>query len=75
MIKRLVVFFNKLIGRTYLINHGSKEVHDLNSGHVNCHILDIKNKEFCNRKKAIQIMDLSDEYNGCRWCNKKHDKG
>jgi len=73
--KRLIIWINKIIGNRYLINHRSREVHDLKNEHKNCRITAIKNREFARRKRAMDIITMVDEYNGCRWCNKKHDNG
>jgi len=72
---RIKIWFRKLFGYRYLINHASREVHDLGNEHVNCHILSIKNREFAKRKRAMDIMSMVQEYNGCRWCNKEHNNG
>lgn len=72
---RLTLWIRKLFGYRYLINHSSREVHDLKNEHVNCHINLIVNREFATPKRAMTIMAIVEEYNGCRWCNKKHDKG
>lgn len=73
ILKRLLIRLNRLFGRPYLVNHASKEVHDLRNEHVNCHLTAIRNYEFMSRKNAVQLMDLTTEYNGCMWCNKQYD--
>jgi hypothetical protein len=71
--KRMIFTLARIFGYRYLINHASREVHDLANEHVNCHILEIKDREFARRKRAVALLDMVSEYNGCRWCMKEKD--
>lgn len=61
-------------GKNYLVNHNKKEIHRLQSKHVNCLPIAKKNKQYVSFIKAITLIRTKG-YNGCRWCWKSQDKG
>lgn len=72
IIKTILIAINAAIGRRYMANENSLEMHDIKNPHVNCHLTAIKKYRFLTRRRAMQMIDLG-EYNGCRWCMKEHD--
>lgn len=67
------MFFNKLLGRRYVVNLRSKEIHDMKNEQTNCHLYLIANKEYISEDEYKEY--IKNGYNGCRWCNKQDDKG
>ena len=69
-----------LIGRPYLLNTNSGEVHDLSRKSKHCWIrlMNPKNKRHLSEKQFRQALKNGYQgkpVNGCRWCLKKHDTG
>jgi len=65
--------WNSLLGRRYVVNLRSKEIHDMDNEKTNCHLSILANKEYISEDEYKDY--LNDGYNGCRWCNKKDDNG
>jgi hypothetical protein len=63
----IVVLFYFMDEKIYLVNHSTKEIHDLIKEHHNCFAWQIKNREFVNFNQAKKLIE-TEEYNGCRWC-------
>jgi len=57
----------------YYVNHGTKEIHDLNSDNSFCRLSMITNGSYSTKRKADKLMRQG--YNGCRLCLKNEDKG
>jgi len=72
----LAEVFLIFLGFGYLVNHRSKEIHQLNEKHKNCkiHLITKHNREYVSRRKALRLIK-EDGYNGCRWCWDDADKG
>jgi hypothetical protein len=68
--------FMSFIGMGYVVNHRSREIHNISEKHRNCHIELIadQNKEYVSKGRAIQLIKKSG-YNGCRWCWNPMDNG
>jgi hypothetical protein len=75
-------FINRLLGKTFLVNVHTGEVHNLKNEKKNCGISLISrdHKKYVTKKKAIQLtkpsLDNPQEiflFNGCRWCMPKED--
>ena len=66
----------RLLGKKYLLNLNTKEIHDLSAQHVNCHIalMADHNRQFISRKTAKKLLEDS-QYDGCRFCMKDKDNG
>lgn len=74
IIKKLVFLYVYITKRNiYILNENSKEIHHLNNVHNNCKINLMTNIKYTNKKNLNSY--LASEYNGCRWCFKKEDKG
>lgn len=65
-----------LFGYRYLANRNTKEIHNLRYLHHNCHtkLISRKSRMYLTTKEKDELI-TSTEYNGCRWCMKKVDKG
>lgn len=66
------MIFQLLIGKTYLLNKNTNEIHDLKRRKVsNCcgFIKTIKrrDKKYVNFKQALELFEKG-KANGCRWC-------
>lgn len=63
-------------GLGYLVNHRSREIHDISKKRTNCKLefISAKNSEYVTRRKAMQLIKKY-KYNGCRWCWPAEDKG
>lgn len=70
---KLKLRIKKFFGFKYLVNLNTKEIHDLNNNHKNCHVDLIKNTKYIRKRKLEKY--LNDDFNGCRFCLKKHDEG
>lgn len=69
-----------LIGRPYLLNVNTAEVHDLRKKSKSCMInfMSRKNKRYLTKSEfasALKVGYKGITINGCRWCLKKHDTG
>ena len=67
---------NYFLGKRYLVNLKTKEIHDLQNKKASCR-LDLmakKNKKYVNRSEMFRLTKTED-YNGCRWCMKIYDRG
>lgn len=69
-----------LMGKPYLLNINSMEVHDLRKKTKHCwtRLMNPKNKRYLTEtqfKKALKDGYNGQPVNGCRWCLKKHDTG
>ncbi len=69
-----------LLGKKYLLNTNSGEVHLLTEKTKHCwiHLMNPKNKIYLTEKeflKAIESGFNGRPVNGCRWCLKNHNKG
>lgn len=64
------------LGFRYLANKESREVHDLKRSSLLCHVdlISKKNRKWMTEKQMLKAVN-SHEYNGCRWCMKKYDRG
>lgn len=67
-------FLRNLFGYTYVVNLGSKEIHDLNKSDSKCRIGMITKKSYVTKRKMLKMCN-SKEYNGCSKCNKQLDRG
>jgi len=79
MNKKDLTFFEALaiiFGFGYVVNHNTKEIHDLSSKKTHCqlHLMSRKNKMYVSLRKALRLVN-SDEYNGCYWCWNEKDNG
>ena len=65
---------NKLLGKTYLVNKRSKEIHNFNVKKSSCgrDMIAPQNRLWVTKKKALELIE-SGKYNGCRWCMPKED--
>jgi len=66
------------LGKTYLLNTKSMEIHDTTALTKQCgvHLMNPKNKKLLTRRqneKAITEGIYGRTANGCRWCNKETD--
>ena len=64
--------WSKFWGFNYRVNLNSKEIHKIDSKHINCLKSDKGNTVYVNEKKALELIN-GREYNGCRWCWKSKD--
>jgi hypothetical protein len=67
-------FINRLLGRTFLLNLHTGEVHNLKNEKKNCGISLISrdHKKYVTKKKAMEMI-ATKNFNGCRWCMSKED--
>ena len=63
----------KLLGYSYVVNLGTREIHNLKNTHSNCSINMLTNKKFIKKKELKNY--LNKKFNGCRYCFKLEDKG
>ena len=65
---------NKILGKTYLVNLHSGEIHNLKNEKKNCRIALISehHKKYVTKKKAYEMM-ATKRFNGCRWCMKNEN--
>ena len=71
---RIVIIYVKYCtDYRYVANKGTKEIHDLQNEHVNCHLTWLSKVDFI--KEADLATWQKKGYNGCRFCMKKEDKG
>jgi len=61
----------KFFGYNMIVNEKSKEVHNLNTPHVNCHVNEIRRYKLIRSKDLLKYIGKG--YNGCRWCMSKYD--
>lgn len=72
--------FNILIGKPYLLNKNTGEVHDLRNKKPSCFtfMMNKKNKQYISKKHFKQIFN-KEKYgvliNGCKHCNSNFDLG
>lgn len=68
--------FFLILGISYVVNHHTKEVHNLNMKHKNCKLqyATKRNSEHITKRRAEKLISKYN-YNGCRWCFKEQDKG
>lgn len=69
-------FFLRLFGYKYVVNHRSKEIHDLTKEQKNCK-LDLMaedNKQYITKKKRDKLFNAEEPYNGCKWCLTEFNK-
>ena len=64
----------RFIGKKYRVNLWSKEIHRLDNKYINCLPSNKENTIYVSEKTAIHLINQR-EFNGCRWCWKKEDKG
>jgi hypothetical protein len=69
--RRIELFFMRLIGYKYVANLNSKEIHRINSKYSQCHLTEIKDRKYL-REKQIPLW-VQYGYNGCRFCFKEID--
>lgn len=64
-----------LFGYRYLVNTHTREVHDLKKETSMCRInlMSRSNKVYVTRKQLINMKNLRDKVNGCRWCMSSTD--
>jgi hypothetical protein len=69
-----IEYLSTLLGYKYVANKNTKEIHDLQSLHHNCHkeLMSSKSKKYLTAKGKDELF-ASGEYNGCRWCMKLVD--
>jgi hypothetical protein len=60
------------LGFSYRVNLNTKEVHRLESKHINCLKSDRKNTMYVTEKTANMFVDKR-EFNGCKWCWRSKD--
>jgi hypothetical protein len=65
--------FLEFAGFAYIANHGTREIHRVSSLTSRCRVILIRRGGYCTAWKATKL--LKKGYNGCRYCNKKEDKG
>ncbi len=72
-------YYAPYLGRRYLLNKRTNELHDLDNETANCQIdeIDTSNIEMFDTflKAQIFIAFHTNPVNGCYWCMKEHDKG
>jgi hypothetical protein len=65
---RLMKFFWGIaVGKRYLLNLKTKEVHDVGDSHKNCHLFQISRYRLIDRKEFIMGV-VDGTLNGCRFC-------
>lgn len=64
-------YFLEFIGFSHIANMGSKEIHDLEHFSKRCNIDKITNGRYIWSERRW----IKKGFNGCRFCNKKEDKG
>lgn len=57
-------FIQKFFG--FVVNEGSREIHNLKYKHQNCHHDMMKNKNYITKKTALK--KLKGTYDGCKYC-------
>lgn len=62
---KLFMFF----GYKYLVNNNTREIHNLQNPHHNCHIdlISKKNRFYVTKRRMNNLLS---SYDGCRWCMK-----
>ena len=74
VMKKIINFLRGIFGFTYLVNLGTKEIHDLSNGKTSCRTNSITKKKYVTKKRMLK-MCASKKYNGCSKCNKQLDRG
>ena len=71
----IFLFIRMIIGKRYVINENTKEVHKLSNLKKNCHYDIMNNKKYLTFSRYNHLKLNSTEYDGCRWCNTEDNTG
>lgn len=57
----------ELLGRHYVLNEKTTEIHDVKNLHQNCKFSIMTNGRYVSKRHADNIIE-KDHHNKCRWC-------
>jgi len=67
-------FFRELFGYKYILNERSREVHNPDHEHVNCHLDMISHKRYITKRRFNKLYKAG-RVDGCRYCIPSKDNG
>lgn len=67
-------WFNVFLGKKFVMNAGTGEIHSLAHKHKNCHLDLITHKEYMKEDAVADWLE-DESADGCRFCFKEQDNG